>query len=36
VGAEMVYVIAPISDMYPVKENVFVCGLNQFLKTLFP
>lgn len=36
VNAKMVYVIAPISEMYSIKENVVVCGLSQFLKTLFP
>jgi predicted AAA+ superfamily ATPase len=29
---EKSYVIAPINEIYPIKENVFVCGITEFLK----
>lgn len=29
---EKSYIIAPINEIYPIKENVFVCGIQEFLK----
>ena len=26
------YIIVPIAQKYPIKESVFVCGINEFLK----
>ncbi len=32
VQPDKTYIIAPIAEKYPIKENVFVCGINEFLK----
>ncbi|MDP2336668.1 MAG: ATP-binding protein [Bacteroidota bacterium] len=34
VQAEQAFVIAPVPNAYPIKENVTVCGINDFLKIL--
>lgn len=34
VQADQSYVIAPVSGAYPIKENVTVCGINDFLEII--
>lgn len=34
VRAEQTFVIAPVSEAYPIKENVMVCGIVDFMEKL--
>jgi len=34
VQPQITMVVAPISDCYPIKENVFVCGLTQAMELI--
>lgn len=33
-GLDAVYIVCPVNEIYPVKKNVFISGLNEFIEKL--